>query len=432
MINMNDFIGLTDNETIELAMQSRQIDGIIVIPPRVSDIQPERNYWLLDRAILIPENTTVILQNCTIKLSDRCRDNFFRSANCGMGIEDPQKIHNIHIRGEGLCSLVGADHPRATGDSSKILACPCPYTPEDLCRLAPWVPEERRSPDKLDFWDAHDHSYGTDAGKEGESQYGDWRGIGVLFANAENFSIENLRIAKSHGWGISLEACEHGRIDKIDFDANMSKEIDGMLNNMENQDGIDLRNGCHHIIITDITGSTGDDVIALTAIASDKYHPGGSVRNTHVMHDNWSRRDRNIHDVIIRNAVAYSQLCWIVRLLPANSKIWNVVIDGIIDTPPEGVIHSGTLLLGEGDSAYGKNQPDSMSNITVSNVICNSTRAITIPGYLSDSVITNVVNRNPDNSVVTVHRENGMKNVQISNISTVGEKVISGCLKMLP
>ena len=30
-----------------------------------------------------------------------------------------------------------------------------------------------------------------DAGKEGESQYGDWRGIGILLANVDKFSISN-------------------------------------------------------------------------------------------------------------------------------------------------------------------------------------------------------------------------------------------------
>ena len=46
-----------------------ELSGIVVIPPRESGIEPERTYWRIDRAILIPENTTVVLQNCKIKLS---------------------------------------------------------------------------------------------------------------------------------------------------------------------------------------------------------------------------------------------------------------------------------------------------------------------------------------------------------------------------
>ena len=122
----------TDNEILESLIANRGEDGVVYIPARESDVEPERNWWLLDRAILIPENTTVILQNCKIKLSDRCRDNFFRSANCGIGIENPERIRNIHLKGEGLCILEGADHPRGTGDGSKIINHPAPYLPADI------------------------------------------------------------------------------------------------------------------------------------------------------------------------------------------------------------------------------------------------------------------------------------------------------------
>ena len=109
----NDYQGNSDSETIENAL--RNLDGqTLVIPSRESTIEPERHYWLLDRAILLPSNITIVLQNCKIKLSDNCRDNFFRSANCGLNIANPRPLSNIHIRGEGLCILEGADHPRAT------------------------------------------------------------------------------------------------------------------------------------------------------------------------------------------------------------------------------------------------------------------------------------------------------------------------------
>ena len=290
MVYVNDYLCGSDSESIERAMAARDKDGIVVFAPREAESDPGRNYWLIDRAILLPEKTTVILRNCDIKLSDRCRDNFFRTANCGFGFPDPKPISGVHIKGEGFCRLIGADHPRASGDSSKTLHAVCPFTPEDLCRYADWIPEERRSPEKLGFWDQHDHSYGTDALDPNESHYGDWRGIGVLLANCTEFSVEGIKIVDSHGWGISLEACSYGFIRDIEFDMRMSKTIDGMLSNMENQDGIDIRNGCHHITVSGIRGETGDDMIALTAIVPDKetYTPGGSLRSTHVMHNDWT------------------------------------------------------------------------------------------------------------------------------------------------
>ena len=61
MINANDYRSFTDSETLENALCNLRPDGILVIPPRESDIDPERDWWLIDRAILIPENTSVAL-----------------------------------------------------------------------------------------------------------------------------------------------------------------------------------------------------------------------------------------------------------------------------------------------------------------------------------------------------------------------------------
>ena len=177
MGNVNSYAGSSDNEQIEAAIRDRK-NGPVVISARISEREPERNWWLLDRAVLLPENTTVIIENCKIKLSDSCRDNFFRSANCGLGIDEPEKISDIHICGIGRAILEGADHPRATGDGGKVLAWPCP--------------KNFSGAEHPSFEDLHRHSYGTDAGKPGESQNGDWRNIGILMANVDHLTIENL------------------------------------------------------------------------------------------------------------------------------------------------------------------------------------------------------------------------------------------------
>ncbi len=425
--NVNNYSGLSDNDIIEAAIRDCE-DGVVVIPPRKSSIEPERTYWLLDRAILIPENTTVILRNCKIKLSDKCRDNFFRSANCGLGIEDPQPISNIHIKGEGLCILEGADHPRSTGDGSKILKNPCPKNKEDILKYADWLTDEKRASGEIDFSDEHNYSYGTDAGKEGESQYGDWRNVGILFANATHCSVENIKMVRYHAWGISWEACSQGYIDRVEFDACMAGEIDGMLSNMENQDGIDLRSGCHNITISNITGGTGDDVIALTSIRNDDYYPGGSMQHTQVMHSDWTRREADIYNITITNVSAYSKggVCWVIRLLPIECNIYNVVIDNVIDTSPEGYGIGGVLLLGEPDGSYGKNLPGSLKNIIISNVVGNCNTTISIEGYLEDSVVSNIIHKGKNSPVIYVARSKGLKNVEISNIKTQGKIIERG------
>ena len=114
--------------------------------------------------------------------------------------------------------------------------------------------------------------------------------------------------------------------------------------------------------------------------------------------------------------IGYSDLCWQVRLLSCNTRIWNVVVDGVIDTAPDDQQHGGAFIIGEPDSGYGKNLPEGMKNISISNVIAHGKNAIRIEGYLKDSVISNVVNRKPDGGVVLVRRENALENVKMVNV----------------
>ena len=426
MINVNDFKGLTDNETIEKALANLDSERTLVISPRISDIEPERDFWLLDRAILLPQDTTLIIRNTTIKLSDNCRDNFIRSANCGIGITNPINISNIHIKGEGRAILIGADKPRSTGDGEKILANPCPYLDEDLCKYADWIDEERRKIGAPNFEEKHNHSFGTDAGKEGESQVGDWRNIGILLAKVDHFSISGIKIVDSHGWNISLEDCSFGSVEKIEFWASMYRNIDGMLQNSENQDGIDLRNGCHDIIISDITGRTGDDVIALTAIAIDTPNPlpSGSFCNTHVLSSDWKNREKNIYNVIIRNVMAYSSLCFTIRLLPGNTVIKNIVIDNVIDTSPEGHTHGTGLELGNLNPNWGLSAPDSICNLSVSNVVSKANSCISIVSRIKDSCFTNIIARNPNSAAINLYTKDAFNNVKTSNLVSVSGKEI--------
>ncbi len=170
----------SDSDYIESLIRNR-MNGTVVIPKRNLPTEPERDWWLIDRAILIPDQTVIVVQNCKIKLSDKCRDNFFRSANCGIGMGDPVPYRGIEIRGEGFAVLEGADHPRATGDGSKTLMCP--------------APPDLGHPEWGWARNYHMHTYGTDAGKSGEPQRGGWRNIGVLLANVHDFKIDN--VAKS-------------------------------------------------------------------------------------------------------------------------------------------------------------------------------------------------------------------------------------------
>jgi hypothetical protein len=386
----NDFEG-TDATRINRAVEAAAAQGGRVVIPRwnIRGGQP-RDTWLLDEAVLLCNDTTLELDHCRIKLSDRCRDNFFRSANCGLGISDIHPLRNIHIRGIGGATLEGADHPRATGDSAKRLGS---------------------------------QTYGTDARLGTESPTGDWRNIGILLAFVENFSIESLTIKDSHCWAISLERCAHGTLRDIDFASSGFTMIDGVRQTILNQDGIDLRLGYHDILIENITGYTGDDLVALTAYArSDRLAGRTGSSMVSDLHDRGEGRD-DIRHVILRDIKGYCRGGHhIVRLLNTSGlRMHDVVLDGLIDTSPAGMHCKAAVKIG--DRAYGSGVAPlgDTSRIIVNNVISRATHTILIGGTLADSIIGNVVRYDADGEAVTVDQgAHALRNVSISNVRIVG------------
>ena len=104
------------------------------------------------------------------------------------------------------------------------------------------------------------------------------------------------------------------------------------------------------------------------------------------------------------------------------AHIHNVVIDGVVDTRSTEVLpRYATLILGyEGD--IGEDYKDSLQNITISNVICNTRRPIYLQSYLIDSAISNVINNNPNCEMITMRREDGLNNVSLTNMVCVAKK----------
>ena len=355
-ITPNEFKG-TDSERIAQALSvlKKQGGGTLRIPRR--EDADGRAFWLIDEAILLDADTTLIIENCMIKLSDRCRDNFIRSANCGYGIEDIRIISNIHVVGIGNAVLMGADNPRATGDSGKKLG---------------------------------DRTYGTDAGKEGETQNGDWRNIGVLMACVDGFSVQSTS----------------------------RKVIDGKTVTMLNQDGIDLRQGCHNIVIEAITGYTGDDLIALTAIGKSTRKSGlyGYTMVSGMMPTD----DNDITNIQIRNVTGYSAgRCQVIRFLnTGGDKINHIILDGLIDNSPKGFESHATIRIGDHNPNWGGVTPlGDTSDFIITNVHANSKNCILVAGSLVNSIISNIMNHYPDCGPITYESgQDYVKDVNMTNL----------------
>lgn len=386
-ISPNEFSG-SDSERINQAIAAGATTGKrVVIPQQNHAKDGTRNQWLLDTAILVQSGTTLVLENCHIKLSDRCRDNFIRSANCGLGVIEIKSMTDIYITGTGNVLLEGADHPRATGDSAKTLG---------------------------------ERTYGTDAGVSGESQTGDWRNIGILFAHVERFSIENLRIKDSHGWAISLERCAYGAVRNIDFASTGGKVIDGDTETILNQDGLDLRQGCHDITVDTLTGYTGDDLVALTNILGSGRTAGTSESTMVSAATDRGHGQDDIRYVTLRNIRGY---CagghHIVRFLNASGlKIHDIILDGLMDTSGNEKRCRAALKIGDNNPKWGGVTPlGDTYRIIVNNLMSRSEHTILIAGSLSKSFLTNIIKYDAPGEPITY--ESGVENVRGVEICNV-------------
>lgn len=383
----------SDSDRIEQAIcGARKNGGVVRIRPRIPDAGSSRDFWLLDRAILVPSDTTLILENCRIKLSDSARDNLIRSANCGLGIREIQPLSNIHILGIGNAVLEGADRPRSTGDWRKPLGV---------------------------------RTFGTDAGKPGENPNGDWRNIGILLAKVQNFTVSGLTVRDSHSWAMSLEYCSDGKIRDMAFYSNGWKLIDGKKEPVLNQDGLDLRRGCRRIVVENITGATGDDLLAMTAIKGDAVETG-IADATEVTPLASNDRENDLCHIIIRNVLGHSAGGHqIVRFLNASGiRIHHVLLDGVVDTSPEECRNLVAVRIGDNVPAWGGTAPlGDTGNLQIRNIQSRAKRAISIVGSLTDSIIDGVINDNPD--TVPVYYESGRektRNLVLANLLTADDK----------
>lgn len=361
-ITPNQFEG-SDTQRIQSAIDAAEGTTNRVFIPAQN--QNGTNIWKLDGAILLPGNMTVVLDNCTVQLSDQCRDNMFRSNNTGTGITNPGWNYNIHLIGIGEVVLKGADNPRATGDGARTLI----LNPDDA----------------KGNWRV---SYGSDAGKEGRKQKGDWRNIMILMAYVDGFKMKNINIENSHAWAISFERTLNADISDITINNPEEIIVNGKPVMVANRDGIDLRQGCKNFRIDNISGRTGDDFIALSNLDTrdSDINNSGTLKSTMVTKEGWSGPEDDIEQIFITNIVCQTKYRGIAIRASGSAGIHNVYIDGLITQKWNGR-HNSILIGGKG---YGKlSLPGKINNIRAMNIMGNGGPLVLIEAPVADCYFMN-------------------------------------------
>ncbi|MBQ7970916.1 MAG: hypothetical protein IJ294_01005, partial [Clostridia bacterium] len=109
MLTPNQFIGQTDAKSIQNAVDHAHKTGVnSVTIPRINERTGEP-IWNIDKAIILPSEMEVVLDNCHLRQADGCMDNIFRNfadtKNEGHTLAEQR--HNIVIRGQGHAVLDG-------------------------------------------------------------------------------------------------------------------------------------------------------------------------------------------------------------------------------------------------------------------------------------------------------------------------------------
>lgn len=297
---------------------------------------------IIDEAVRLPSNFTLILENCHLRLADGCYANIFinEHLDTDIGRTTDGTDYNISIIGHGRAILDGGEHNGL-----------------------------------------------TERNREGLPPL--WKNNLILFSNVDGFKVSGISCIHQRWWATCFFYCRNGYIGDVYFEATDT----GMDENgnvyrglrydryeeamVKNADGIDLRVGCHDIIIENITGFTEDDSIAITGLAGN-LERGFAVAGM----------PTDIYNITIRN-IRTSAFCTNVRLLNQSGIILHdVLIDGVYDTSENSPhMDRGKHTVRVGDPRlYGTRHAtaDETYNISIRNVRSRAAVAISLAGKMTN------------------------------------------------
>ncbi len=267
--------------------------------------------WHIDEAILLHSDMEIIVDGCFIKQNDGVFDNIFRGVNLRVDEKDPygkplyvEKLKNVSIKGYNNAKLIGCD-----------------------------VNKKGYHPVKKEYEDMVGDNWG-------------WRTFMICLSECEGIEISGLSIENTKCWALSLDLCSYGDIHDIFIQSDV-----------KNGDGIDLRAGCRHFRIWNITGNTSDDTVACTALLHSKQRfpfknylyplaPAVSVFDGDI-------RKLDIHDISVSDIRTGGLHHAVICLAADGLRVYNIDIKNIEDIG-EGN-RSATVMLYTG---YGENYAD--------------------------------------------------------------------------
>lgn len=226
----------------------------------------------------------------------------------------------------------------------------------------------------------------------------------ILFAHLRDFEIAGLTIRNQRWWAVNLMDCSHGHVHDMDFCSNYLRLLpdgtfaEGLLigdyaaTYIKNSDGIDLRIGCHDIVVEHITGFTEDDMVALTALYGDSEKKYTS-----------DRENDGICNVTVRG-VRGAAYCTLVRLLnQGGTELHDITVEDVYDDSENCPYLDGSVAhavrLGD-KSRYGEGEDCPAENICIRNVYGTHSVVVAIDGAYRNVSCENVRGNRADQILV--------------------------------
>lgn len=371
--NDEDIMDITDSKSIQNAVDNAQQQGIDnVVIPRFNR-RTNKNGWSIDKTILLPSDMTIILDNCHLRLADGVFENIFRNSNTFTNLNKTSKGKqcNLRIKGIGNALLDG-------GESNGLIE-------PNSCQ------------------NGYPHIYYNHL---------------IELHNVENAVIEDIRFTNPRHWTINLMFCRYVRLSGLHFETDES---------LRNRDGINLRLGCSHITIENITGRTGDDVIAITLLPLwEKYVIEDMCPDT--------------HDVTIRNIHATTHQAVVALRNHDGAKLYNISVENVFDTGNGEDYGNPYSCIRVGENDYFTKNPSVIGEtygITVSNVFAKNNHAIAIGATLKNCVFSGIhcggTVKNAVTTYIWSHARNGvsLENCRFEDIY-VENDIENSCVAYFP
>ena len=361
-VNANEALREDDHGTVTAAIRLAVEDGCRkVVLPRYNARTKEMK-WTFSKAIELPSDFTLVLDNCFLEQAKGSYDHLItneRSHDDAYMNDPANEARNIAVLGEGNVILSGGEHNHLLEKTGRKYGLPSMWYQPIL------------------FW-----------------------------RNVNGLRVENLHFRHQRWWAVTHIMTRNAVLKNLDFYA---------IPHVPNLDGIDLRIGCSHFHIENITGRTGDDVVAFTALKGrgevSMMIPG---------------RDTDIHDVTVKNVKGDANTCYPLRLLNHDgNRIYNIDVDTIMDSsdPTSGVRSGAALSIGS-PFYFSKSQAvmGDTRDIRVKNVYSRGNQAVILNHVLQDTTISNVHTFSDNvNGIYTMPDGCELENVTVDHLYFAGE-----------